>query len=226
MNPFKYAIWQDFCKCYQVATEGVSLFQAQGDRVRVVQVGKTVKRLVLERAPEMEEAVIREVGLVIDDYAAQRDQFDGLIYIMYKLSGDEIVPLYIGKSEKFGKNGGNLSANIKNIDRNKDKFCRWGYNYAYHVGDLSAIVCLGHREEKKTRKYTKWADALFEKYPSDSPKLRFPLFFWIKAWEKGSVGIWKEFGETSLTFLEYLLIGVASDLYPDDLLNEEGVNRV
>jgi hypothetical protein len=29
-----------------------------------------------------------------------------------------------------------------------------------------------------------------------------------------------------LAFLEYLLIGVAGVLFPNDLLNEEGVNRV
>jgi hypothetical protein len=28
-----------------------------------------------------------------------------------------------------------------------------------------------------------------------------------------------------LAFIEYLLIGVASLLFPNDLLNEEGVNR-
>jgi hypothetical protein len=40
--------------------------------------------------------------------------------------------------------------------------------------------------------------------------------------EEGSVGLWTEYGETSLTFLEYQLVGVASDLFPDTLLNTEG----
>lgn len=69
----------------------------------------------------MENAVIREVNYVLADYTAQRDEFDGLIYIMYRLSSDEIIPLYIGKAEKLGKNGGNLSENIKDIDQNKGK---------------------------------------------------------------------------------------------------------
>ena len=38
-------------------------------------------------------------------------------------------------------------------------------------------------------------------------------------------GLWTDYGARSLTFLEYLLIGVASDLFPDALLNTEGVNR-
>jgi len=70
------------------------------------------------------------------------------------------------------------------------------------------------------------ANALFEDYPSESPRLRFPVYFWIHAWEKGNVGVWEEFGEISLTFLEYLLIGVASRLFPNDTLNQEGVNRI
>jgi hypothetical protein len=40
-----------------------------------------------------------------------------------------------------------------------------------------------------------------------------------------TVGIWPEFGACPLAFIEYLLIGVASLLFPDDLLNEEGVSR-
>ena len=46
-------------------------------------------------------------------------------------------------------------------------------------------------------------------------------------WEKfaNEYGIWRDFGPTRLTFLEYLLIGVASATFVKDLLNEEGVNR-
>ena len=105
------------------------------------------------------------------------------------------------------------------------KFCRWGYNYAYHVGDLSAVVCPGHPPEKINPKYVKWANRLFDRYPSSNPSLLRNVRFWVKAWRCGDVGIWKEYGATSLTFLEYLLIGVASDLFPDMLLNDEGVNR-
>jgi hypothetical protein len=38
--------------------------------------------------------------------------------------------------------------------------------------------------------------------------------------------IWREFGATRLAFEEYLLIGVASELFPHDLLNLEGRNRL
>ena len=39
------------------------------------------------------------------------------------------------------------------------------------------------------------------------------------------LNIWREFGACPLAFAEYLLIGVAGLLFPDDLLNDEGVNR-
>jgi hypothetical protein len=144
--------------------------------------------------------------------------------MMFWLDGNLVLPLYIGKSEKYGKNK-NLSTNIANIKKNHHLFCRWGYNYAYHIGDLSAVVCPGHPQGKINRKYTKWAERLFTAFPSEKPELRRDTYFWIEAWKHGSAGIWKEYGETSLTFLEYLLIGVASDLFPDLLLNNEGVNR-
>jgi hypothetical protein len=42
-----------------------------------------------------------------------------------------VVPLYIGKTETLGKGDGNLSANIKGIDKDTSKFTRWGDNNAY-----------------------------------------------------------------------------------------------
>jgi len=38
--------------------------------------------------------------------------------------------------------------------------------------------------------------------------------------------IWLEFGSCPLAFAECLLIGVAGLLFPMELLNDEGVNRV
>ncbi|MFD2171012.1 hypothetical protein [Tumebacillus lipolyticus] len=172
----------------------------------------------------MDRLVIGEVNRVIADFESEAGRYDGVIYMMYRERQGNVVPLYIGKSEKLGKNGGNLSANIKNIEKNPN-FCRWGYNYAYHLGDLSAVICPGHDDTRHTRKYEKWAKALFEMIPSDQPTLKEPIFFWMKAWSPEWTGVWKEFGPTSLTFLEYLLIGLASDLYPEQLLNDEGVNR-
>jgi len=42
---------------------------------------------------------------------------------------------------------------------------------------------------------------------------------------RADAGIWTEFGPTRLSFLEYLLIGIGSSIFPRELLNREGHNR-
>lgn len=217
----KLEIWKEFCSNYKISELGVPLFQTNGDIVEVFQYG-TSKRQILKRSNQMESLVKEQVSIVVDDFKKVTDTYDGLIYMMFWKQDGQVIPLYIGKAEKFGKKGGNLSENIKG---DSGKFCRWGYNYAYHIGDLSAIVCPDHLELKKTKKYTKWAEMLFEKTQTVHPKLKETTYFWISPWSRDWPGVWKEFGETSLTFLEYLLIGLASEVFPDSLLNEEGVNR-
>lgn len=182
-------------------------------------------KYVLKRNELMENLIISEVNKTIEDYYKNTFIYDGLIYMMYKKENNSIIPLYIGKSEKFGKNNQNLSINIKDIEKNSGKFCRWGYNYAYHLGDLSAVVLTGHDETKITNKYTSWANSLFETKNTTNPRLKTNIYFWIKAWNNNDIGLWEDFGKTSLTFLEYQMIGVCSKLFPNDLLNFEGVNR-
>ena len=219
----KKQLWDDFCNRFDVHQKGVPLFEASDNMVSTFPFGSN-GRQVLKRSSQMDALISSEVNKVIADYVSNRDEYEGLIYMMYWQDGSNILPLYIGKSEKLGKSG-NLSENIRNIERNHGKFCRWGYNYAYHIGDLSAVVCPDHEDNKRTSKYAKWADRLFLGFPDITPKIRKDVFFWMTAWRRGSIGPWKEYGATSLTFLEYLLIGIASDVFKDILLNEEGVNR-
>jgi len=220
----KHFLWDDFCRKNSILDKGVSLFECDGMHTEVLSYGKD-NRSILKRSQEMEALVIHEVERVITDFNKGTNVYEGLIYLMFWKQDNRAVPLYIGKSEKFGKRGRNLSENIRDINRNKGKFCRWGYNYAYHIGDLSAVVCEGHLKDKINPKYQKWAKTIFKSFPSKTPELKRPVYFWITAWEKGNIGPWKEFGETSLTFLEYLLIGLCSCLFPEIILNEEGVNR-
>lgn len=217
-------LWDDFCLQHKVIEKGVPLFEVNERIVKTFKYGKN-NRNMLMRSTEMESFLINEVQKVINDYENKTEKYDGLIYMMFWKKDNKAIPLYIGKSEKYGKKNGNLSQNIKNIRSNKANFCRWGNNYAYHIGDLSAVVCEGHPDNKKSKKYFKWADLLFEDYQSISPILKNNTYFWIKAWSKEEIGVWKEFGNTSLTFLEYLLIGLASSIFTKTLLNEEGVNR-
>ena len=87
------------------------------------------------------------------------------------------------------------------------------------------MVLPGHEPRRPARRYRRWARHLFEEVPSTAPRPCFEVRFWCAPWGPASVGIWPEFGACPLAFIEYLLIGVASLLFPDDFLNEEGVNR-
>ena len=217
-------LWNQFCEKYVSKNLGIPLFDVDKNVVNIKKYGKN-ERLILKRSQEMENLVIREVNKVLNDFENNQDIYEGLIYMMYIVKNNIITPLYIGKSEKYGKQGDNLSGNISKIEGNKSFFCRWGDNYAYHIGDLSAVVCPGHAKEKIARKYQRWASLLFESYPTSAPVLKEDVYFWICAWEKGNVGIFKEFGSTPLTALEYQLISVAATIFPNSLLNHEGVNR-
>ena len=224
-------LWKEFCNQHFPNKFAIPLFNTSGKVVNTKNYGQN-NRIILKRSNQMEALVIEEVSKVLTDFKQGTNVYEGLIYMMYWLDDEQqIIPLYIGKSEKYGKQGNNLSKNIQNISSNKHFFCRWGDNYRYHIGDLSAVVCPGHPPLNKLRKsdrlckYEKWADCLFESYPTPYPTLQRATYFWIQAWENGSVGIWKEVGSTPLTALEYQLIFVASNLPDHSLLNQEGVNR-
>jgi hypothetical protein len=220
----KVALWDDFCHRQAVIADAVPLFNSERGVVQLREYGRD-RRNLLERSASMERLVIGEAEKVITDHTRAENRYEGLIYMMFWVARDHVVPLYIGKTEKYGRKGGNLSANIGKIRSNGGKFCRWGYDYRYHIGNLSAVVCPGHPAPRINTNYTRWAERLFQSWPSEAPCLKHETFFWARAWRAGSIGIWSEWGATSLTFLEYLLIGVASDLFPEYLLNSEGVNR-
>lgn len=173
----------------------------------------------------MEDLVLRETDRLVADWQQGRRCYDGLIYIMYRTDQDgRVIPLYIGKAETLGKGSGNLSANLINLHKDRSKFARWGDNYAYHMGDLSAAVLAGHPSGKVNRKYEDWASALFEPVQVCA-RLRSPVFFWAKAWSPHDKGIWTDLSPTRLAFLEYLLIGVASTVFGHTLLNREGMTN-
>jgi hypothetical protein len=174
----------------------------------------------------MEALMRQEAKRFIDDHKAAMGLYDGIIYMMHtRGSGGGVVSRYIGKSETVGKTSGLLSANLARLATDTSKFGRWGDNYAYHIGDLSSIVLPGHDATVQTEKYRSWATALFEGINTDHPRLRQPVFFWVRAWKREDVGIWTEFGPTRLSFLKYLLIGIASSIFPRELLNREGHSR-
>ena len=199
---------------------------SSGLAVKTKQIGKTKLRSILCRSPEMDNLVRVECAKLIDDWKQKAFAYDGLIYMMLAEEPDGVVPLYIGKAETLGKKGGNLSANIKGIKTNTSNFARWGDNYKYHIGDLSAAVLPGHDPKKATPKYKSWAGSLFKENPTDTPVLKRQVFFWTKAWSPNDTGPEVGLEPTKLAFLEYLLIGWASSTFGASLLNREGRNRV
>ena len=218
MPSYKLQTWIDFCKKFRIREYGVPLFRTHDGIAAISKVGRGPGRIFLQRSKQMDKLIVAEVRKVIRDHTEKKDRYEGLIYLMYKVRGDLVIPLYVGRSEKYSHRSGKISPNINKIEQNQHKFCQWGYGYTYHIGDLSAVVCEGHPEGKKTLKYKRWAENLFKKYPTSAPKLKSPVYFWIKAWKKGETGIWREYGSTSLNFLEHLIIGVASDLFPQRIL--------
>jgi hypothetical protein len=139
----------------------------------------------------------------------------GKVYVEH-LDPSTHSPLYVGKAGKYGRDGEGLSANLQGLRRTSTgKFARWGDGHYYHIGNLSAIIFDHGKNQKK--KYEKWADRLFE----EGRQLRQQTYFWTKAWKQDDVGLFHGL-EESLEQLEYQIIGVASDLYPDRLLNNEG----
>jgi hypothetical protein len=219
----KLDLWERFCQEHRVFETGVPLFASDAaGRVISTSFGKDA-RLILRRSDEMEALVLREVDRVLSDAESRSE---GLLYMMHwRDDTGRILPLYIGRAGKHGKGGGNISANLLGIAKDTSKFARWGTGYAYHIGDLSAAACPGHHPDRIVNKYRRWADRLFSDAPALTPALRRPVYFWATAWGPGSYNIWHDFGPCFLSFEEYLLIGVASELFPDILLNAEGVNR-
>jgi hypothetical protein len=219
-------LWNRWCGEQHIVEQGVPLFSY--DENLVVQtrtIGSSSKRLVLCRHEDMEKLILNQVSLLNTDWNDGIHGYDGLIYVMFVKGGESVVPLYIGKAETFGKGDRNLSVNLRNLHTDRSKFARWGDNYQYHFGDLSAAVLAGHAADKISPKYVRWARALFEDLEQRSLKLRKPVYFWAKAWKPTDRGIWAEMSPTRLTFLEYLLIGVASAAFGTTLLNNEGHNR-
>lgn len=219
----KIRLWNDFLSIHQIDQESVPLFEASNRIVKIFEYGQN-RRYMLKRSREMEE-LMRHLGhQLIAEYRSGNVRHDGLLYLMFRREPTGIVPLYFGKAELFGKGAGNLSANIEDLASGHGKFGRWGYNYAYHLGDLSAVTLPGHPDAKRTRKYEAWRKALFVDQ-LETVQLLGDVRFWACPWGPDRPSIWREQVATRLAFEEYLLIGVAGEIFPQQLLNREGRNR-
>ena len=220
----KREVWNSWISQYADLSDPVPLFETDEDGVVQVKNHGRDNRPILKRSRRMESLLSTEGRKVVDDWQGSDDTYEGVIYIMYTLAGVQLVPRYVGKAGKYGTDGERLSANLRNVRTNRSKFARWGDGYAYHIGDLSAAVLDHHEDPDVNRdrnppgKYQKWADALFVE---DTRQLKQPVYFWARAWKYDDTGPFYGF-ETSLEALEYNLINLGSDLYPEKVLNSEG----
>ena len=208
--------WNSFFE-NNLAEPHIPLFETNGLDVVDFRRGKKNHRF-LKRSQEMEAAIRIAGEEIIKAHNDPTTSIDGMIYCMYTLTDGAVNPLYVGKAERVGSKGG-LSANFRDTHTPSGlKFARWGYGYAYHIGDLSKAV-FGH-EGKPVPKYRRWQEALFD---GPTAHLKEQVFFWCKVWNHNEVGPWTEYGPTSLSFLEYQLIGVGSKINPN-ILNSEGTS--
>jgi hypothetical protein len=185
------------------------LFDAEGLAVRTFQQGEFTK---LRRHPDFDRLMIATVeeGLVHEDW-------QGFVYVLYRPTTAGPVPLYIGKAERRGVTR-ELSANLENISRNRQKFGRWGYARYYHIGDLSHAMFGGPTKKKPERKYHRWAASLF--VDVDPPTLRAPVRVALISWYAGMHGPSGLVG--TVATVEKELIALASAAFPQDLLNVDG----
>ena len=212
----KEEIWQEWTGRYIDIENPVLLFETDENlTVEYKQYGQNDRR-ILKRSEAMESLLREEGRKVINDWSTTDDTYDGLIYVMYWLEDGQVVPLYIGKAGKYGRDGESLSSNLEDLRGSSTrKFARWGDAHFYHIGNLSAIIF--HHEKNQKQKYRNWVDRLFE----EDRQLKQQTYFWTKAWDQTDVGLYHDF-EVPLEQLEYQVIGLASDIYDDRLLNEEG----
>ncbi|AIZ45127.1 hypothetical protein QR90_08445 [Deinococcus radiopugnans] len=187
--------------------------EADGLTVQTHLQGRERKRLTLTRHPDFDAIMIDMVEAGLQDPAWQ-----GFVYVMFTGPEDHLVPRYIGKAERRGVRN-TLSANLARIRTNMDKFGRWGYNSAYHLGELSHAVLAGaFKPGPPKRNYTRWRDALF--VSSHPPVLRTPVCVHLLPWRCGMRGPSGLVG--SVAAVEYELIALAGAAYPAELLNTRG----
>jgi hypothetical protein len=212
----KEDIWQGWASRYVNTANPTPLFETDSNlSVQFKHYGQNDRR-ILKRSEEMEARVRSEGRKVINDWETTDDTYEGLIYLMYWLEDGDVTPLYVGKAGKYGRDGEGLSANLRGLrGSSTGKFARWGDGHYYHIGNLSAIV-FDHDKNQK-QKYEKWADQLFK----ERRQLRQQTYFWARAWRYDDVGPFHEVDAT-LEELERELIELTSDLYPEQLLNDEG----
>jgi len=220
----KTELWHDWLGqtiCQEIndpdETDPIPLFETDQDlTVALTDVGSST---VLKRSAAI-DARIRQEGQRCVHSDGVTDGPNGLLYVMYQLasdtpSPDDVIPRYIGKAEAYGKKN-ELSANFEEIAKDRAgtrSFARWGDGSYWHIGELSETV-FGDDSKKRN-----WASELFEQ---GTHQLKKQTYLWVRAWDleqyPGPYGY-----PAYLAEVEALLIGLAYEAHPTELLNQKEV---
>ena len=122
----KEYIWQEWTDRYVDTENPIPLFETgENLTVEYKNYGKDDRR-ILKRSEEMETLVREEGRKVINDWSSSDETYDGLIYLMYWMVDGDVIPLYVGKAGKYGRDGEGLSANLRGLrGSSTGKFARW-----------------------------------------------------------------------------------------------------
>jgi len=228
----------------------VSLLKINEDMQYVETFKKKTGKTILTRSPEMEMRVMDAVkvvkrsyeyhnalakGLTLDDQGT-RLFTDGLIYCIYVLKTDvqkhidyketkfesEYIPIYIGKTEALGRNGG-YSANLKRVDQGKNKsyFARWGNDDARHIGGLS-LRFFNVPNNYPSTDYEPWIEKIFDSQlrKKEIPRLKIPVYFQMKPWFPFNISLAGKMGIFTPE-LETILIALGRNMFPQFLSNKQ-----
>jgi hypothetical protein len=212
-------IWKKFLSW--VIQEDVNLFEYDEQLIVKTKMDNKGRRIFL-RSQGMNELIIEKVWKVHDSYYDENEiSADGLIYLMYKKQRGIVIPLYIGSTQTVGRSG-NYSANLKGVHngRNLKAFARWGDDSSRHIGGLSYSFFNYRDQNSNNQKHEGWIKSLFtkENYDMGVPQLKNQIFFAIREWYP--FNRINGFENIPISFMEAIFISIASDLYPDYLINK------
>ena len=215
--------WVERTVCRDIgnAEEGDPLPLFETDNDLVVRTKSLGSSTVLNRTDAIDRRIRREGKNCVHRDGVKEGE-SGLIYLLYQIASDtsnpgptDITPRYIGKGEAYGKKN-ELSANFEEIAKNRSttrSFARWGDGSYWHVGELSETVF-----DEDSKKLS-WASELFEQ---GTRQLTQQTYLWIRAWDPaaypGPYGY-----PVYLAELEPLLVGLAYEAWPEQLLNHNEV---
>jgi hypothetical protein len=212
--------WFVFCHQTGLTDEGVPLFRTKDNRALVGKIGKS-ERQVIARSQGMEALILRETTKVAADFDSRAEHCEGLLFIVYTEDEEGMPePLHIGSVPKIDPAGG-LHKSLRAIKAgaNQHAFAGWGYNKSGFFGGLSALVVDKAGIDPSGRnRFTPWAARLFEE-PVVQRSLRYPVYFWARAWDPSLRGPWMEYGPCGLAALKLQLQAIAAGVWDAPLLD-------